>query len=268
MRLALSTAAAVDFTPEELLAACSRRGLSGLELVSGHAHGLGSELPPAELERRRVRFAAGGAPVVGFRMAWSHAVRPDAARLSSALGAPVIAEFPGGDVANFSTDERFEDGLRNAAVAYSEAGGRLLLAHGSDADVVSGLRASIERAGPAALGLAWEVEPASGDLAGRIPAVLDAAGPALRHIRLSGGGPEAAQHEGRGIGILMARLTLIGYRGTLALAPSTQRYRVAWSQWLGRRGGWGCGSKSSDSSLVQLNIPDHQKEKFHVESHS
>jgi hypothetical protein len=61
--------------------------------------------------------------------------------------------------------------------------------------------------------------------------------------------------EGQGIGALMARLTLAGYQGTLALAPSTSRYLYAWGAWLGRgTGGWGCGSKTADDSLVRLNV--------------
>ena len=37
----------------------------------------------------------------------------------------------------------------------------------------------------------------------------------------------------------------------LILAPSSTRYRVAWETWLGRRGGWGCGS-SGERSLTAL----------------
>src|SRR5690606_15891059 len=139
------------------------------------------------------------------------------------------------------------------AAAYAAEGGTLLVAHGSDPDDVGTLRRAVDLAPGGALGLGWEVDPGAEDVTGRITTVLRAAGPHLRHIRLLGGGPEAVQHEGRGIGALMARLALSGYDGPLALAPSTARYRTAWSAWLGRGGGWGCGSKASDPSLVQLN---------------
>ncbi|HEX7052005.1 MAG TPA: hypothetical protein VF188_17485 [Longimicrobiales bacterium] len=245
MRLVLSSAAAADFTLDELLAAARRRGFAGLELVAGHAHGAGLDPDTSDLEAIRVRAAAGAAPVVAFRAARAEAFHPAAARLSSVLRAPVIAHLEDGDIA--------EDALESAAAAYARAGGTLLVAHGSDPGEVWRLRRRIECAPAGVLGLAWEVDPGSEDVAARAPAVLEAAGAHLRHIRLLGGGPEAVRHEGRGIGPLMARLALAGYSGTLALAPSTPRYRVAWSTWLGRGGGWGCGSKAADPSFVVLN---------------
>lgn len=76
--------------------------------------------------------------------------------------------------------------------------------------------------------------------------------PDIPHITLRGGGPEAAQFEGRGIGGLMARLALMNYRGVLALAPSSAAVLPVWRTWLERGRNWGCGSKTGDSSLVQL----------------
>jgi len=247
VRLVLSTAAATDFTLDELISACRRRGLAGIELVAGHAHGVDTALDPAELAAIRQRLEAGGAPVVAFRTPPAGAFHPNAARLSSALGAPVIASPEGEDGIP-------ADALLSAAAAYAAEGGTLLVAHGSEPDEVGRLRRVIERAPAGALGLAWEVDPAADAITARIAAVLQAAGPHLRHIRLLGGGPESAQHEGRGIGPLMARLALSGYDRPLALAPSTPRYRTAWSRWLGRGGGWGCGSKAADPTLVQLNL--------------
>jgi hypothetical protein len=90
-------------------------------------------------------------------------------------------------------------------------------------------------------------------LGDRVARLLDLFGRRLSHIRLLGGGPEAALHEGGGIGEVMGRLALSGYAGTMVLAPSSDRYRVAWQTWLGRRGGWGCGSRVSHPSLVQLS---------------
>ena len=245
MRLVLSTAAATDFTLDELISACRRRGLAGIELVAGHAHGVDTTLDPAELGAIRQRLEAGGAPVVVFRTPPAGAFHPNAARLSSALGAPVIASPEGEDGIP-------ADALLSAAAAYAAEGGTLLVAHGSEPDEVGRLRRVIERAPAGVLGLAWEVDPAAGTITGRVAAVLEAAGPHLRYVRLLGGGPESAQHEGRGIGPLMAHLALAGYGGPLALAPSTPRYRTAWSRWLGRGGGWGCGSKAADPSLVRL----------------
>ena len=71
-------------------------------------------------------------------------------------------------------------------------------------------------------------------------------------IVLRGAGPEAAQHEGRGIGALMTRLTLSGYRGVLSLAPSSNAVLPVWRTWLQQGRKWGCGSKTADESLVQL----------------
>ena len=71
-------------------------------------------------------------------------------------------------------------------------------------------------------------------------------------IVLRGAGPEAAQHEGRGIGALMTRLTLAGYAGILTLAPSGPAVLPVWRAWLQHGKNWGCGSKTADPSLVQL----------------
>jgi hypothetical protein len=71
-------------------------------------------------------------------------------------------------------------------------------------------------------------------------------------IILRGAGPEAAQHEGRGIGALMTRLTLAGYQGILTLAPSSSAVLPVWRTWLEHGRKWGCGSKTADSALVQL----------------
>lgn len=237
MRLVLSTAAAADYTLDELLASCARRGLGGLELVAGHAHRVGTELKPASLEAIRSQIAAFLAPL-------DVAFHSDAARLSVALGAPVVAARA--DVAPSDAT------VLAAAAMYARAGGTLLMAHGSELEEIWRLRGLIEEAPATTLGLAWQVAPADEDITNGIPTVLDAGGPHLRHVRLLGGGPEAAQHEGRGIGSLMASLALRGYDGSLALAPSTPRYGVAWDAWLGRGGGWGCGSKTADPSLVRL----------------
>ena len=82
-------------------------------------------------------------------------------------------------------------------------------------------------------------------VAGRLDGTVDL-------IVLRGGGPEAAQHEGRGIGALMTRLALADYRGVLTLAPSSSAVLPVWRTWLQHGRNWGCGSKTADPSLVQL----------------
>ena len=72
------------------------------------------------------------------------------------------------------------------------------------------------------------------------------------HIILRGGGPEAVQFEGRGIGLLMTQLSVAGYRGFLIIAPSSRATRQLWKTWLFNRQNWGCGSKTSDFSLVEI----------------
>ncbi|MGH7444320.1 MAG: hypothetical protein ACREKM_05565, partial [Longimicrobiales bacterium] len=104
----------------------------------------------------------------------------------------------------------------------------------------------------AGIDFAWEIDLADSNPAADADAVLDAASAQLRYIRFVGGGPEAALQEGRGIGALMGRLTLAGYVGPLVLTPSSARYRVAWAAWLGRRGGWGCGSTAGANDPVRL----------------
>lgn len=72
------------------------------------------------------------------------------------------------------------------------------------------------------------------------------------HITLQGGGPEASLHEGRGIGTLMTRLSLATYPGTLTLAPTARAVLPVWKAWLNHGRSWGCGSKNSDPSLVNI----------------
>ncbi len=123
-------------------------------------------------------------------------------------------------------------------------GGQILLAHTGAADEVQALGAIVEAHADFA-GLAWDLTPGRPGTGTTVDAarVLELCGGLLRHIRLLGGGPEAAAQEGLGIGELSVRLTLSGYPGALALAPSTPRFLTAWGFWLERRG-WGCGSKA------------------------
>ena len=240
MRLALSSAAAPDASFDELLAACARRGFAAVELEAGHAHGIS---PSAGLEAASAvaeRAARVGIGIAAVRLDdVASVLDPRTPRLAVALGAPVVVRVEG-EIAST---------VRAAAPLFAEAGATLLLASSGDVDEIGRLRGWVEAASTGALGLAWDVTP--GDPQIRVPAaVLEAAAGHIRHIRLHGGGPETMGQEGLGVGRLMSALALSGYTGTLALAPSDPRFRYAWGAWLGRKGGWGCGSKTGSDTVV------------------
>jgi sugar phosphate isomerase/epimerase len=236
MLLSISSAAAARLPLAALVEGCRRRGLAGLELVSGGAHGVRTTNAPASRE-----------------LAASHGVRPVAVRcdgdgheeaaasLAASLGVPLTVAAAGR-----STEE-----LRSLARHAGERGIRLLLLHGSDPAEAGRLRevAAAVQAGVA--GLAWEVLPAVDD-----PAAVEAtqrdAGGAIAYVRLRGGGPEAPAQTGLGIGVLMTRLSLARFAGPLVLAPSKPAHGHAWERWLGRGVGWGCGSRHSAGGLVTL----------------
>lgn len=245
MHLSLSSAAAPDAALSDLLTACTRRGLGALELVEGNAHGVGTGIDAA-----RAKAILAAARHEGIRVCGLYLQEMDrgdlvpAARLAAALEAPVVIPTHGID----------REILSEAAVVFGAAGAQLLLAHGSDPAAVEMLRRTLETLSfPPALGLAWEIRPERDDPA-LVGGALTTAGALLRYARLHGGGPEAAEQSGRGVGALMARLALARYAGPLVLTPSTSRYHYVWRAWLGRAGGWGCGSKQSDPSLVTLNL--------------
>jgi hypothetical protein len=243
MNLALSSAAAPDLGLDRLLEVCQRRGLTGIELVAGDGHGVHPGTPG---ERQAAGVAAAtrtGVRLVGYRAATvAEACSDDAARLSAVLGAPVI--LPDGS-------ETPPD-LPDIGRRFASAGGRLLVGHGTEPGRVAALRAAITDTGSSSsIGLCWEVRPHCDDLSAA-QAVILAAGEQLVQIRLYGGGPEAVSQTGHGIGALMARLTLARFSGAVVLTPSEARFHQAWFAWLRRNGGWGCGSKSADGTLVQL----------------
>jgi hypothetical protein len=241
MRLGLSSAAAPDLPLADLLEGCRRRGLNALELVLGDAHGLDPEAGPARLEEGRREVEAAGVRLVALACP-SPGIAParTAVRLAARLELPVL--LPAAELAAEELGEL-------AAGAGGSA--RLLLGHGTDPAAVERLCRLVERLPDGTAALAWEVDPAEDDPAA-VPAVLAAAGPHLAYVRFRGGGPESAGQSGQGVGVLMARLALSRYQGPLVLTPTTSRYRYAWSAWLGRAGGWGCGSKQADPSLVTL----------------
>lgn len=246
MQLALSTAAAPDLTLAELFDACERRGLTALELVAGGRHGVGPELDHQEVLAVAAAAAERGIVISAYRSRglWE-ASAPETVRLAFGLSAPVIV-----------TLNPVEDDVVStltAARRYATVGVRFLLEHGSEVEEVAALRQIGARVAGGTVGLAWDLDPATADLDRTGAAVIAATGALLQHIRLRGGGPESEEHTGQGIGALLGRLTLAHYSGALAITPSTPRYHYAWGAWLGRgRGGWGCGSKQADDSLVTL----------------
>ncbi|MCL4290952.1 MAG: hypothetical protein KJ051_11855 [Thermoleophilia bacterium] len=232
MRLGLSSAAAPDASLEDLLEACGRRGLAALELRDGDAHGL-EPRDTARAQDAARSAAAAGVALAGYRTA-GDASDAALAGLSVALGAPVLLDEPAGVA-----------GRVERAAEITRLGG-------SAAVVVGGQTAAEDGALVAALGIevAWDADPAAGPVGEQVGALLARVDQRLALIRLAGGGPEALGQAGQGIGELMGRLALSGYDGAVVLAPTSSRYRVAWQTWLGRGGGWGCGSKAAALPLV------------------
>jgi hypothetical protein len=234
MRLGLSSAAARDADLGELLATCLRRGLAALELRAGDGHGVEPEdALPALLAAEQARAA--GVSLCAYRASADEDLLR-LARLGEALGAPLLVDGSGDIMHRVVRARRLADAGADVAVVIRGATVRY------QAQVVTSL----------ALDFAWDAAPQERPVGTDADALLREHGARLRHICLLGGGPEAALQEGRGVGELMGRLALAGYAGALTLAPGSARYHVAWETWLGRRGGWGCGSKAQDRSLVNL----------------
>lgn len=240
MRSGLASEAAPDAPLEALLSGALRHGLTALELRAGDAHGISGEVAARSgLVREAAQLAAASRiTIAGYR----DTGRDDGGalvQLSRQLGSLILVDAPTG----------LAERLARAS--------RLRAAGGSAAVIVRGTTA-VEDARAVARGgldVAWEADPTLGPVGGTASQLLSECREALTHVRLLGGGPESMMHEGRGLGELMARLALSGFGGAVILAPSSRRFHVAWATWLGRRGGWGCGSKASDATLVALGPP-------------
>jgi hypothetical protein len=230
MQLALSSAAAPDLPLESLLDGCTRRGLSGLELVASGAS-------PSHTANVTTLCREHGVNLLA--VALLDAGQPPEAGLRLARELGVAALLPAAD-ASLDTLRRHID-----------AGGRLLLRHETDRVAAAVAREMVAALPAGTAALAWEVDPAR-DEAVEVPLVLAEAGSDLMYIRLRGGGPESVGQTGLGIGALMARLALGRYTGPIVLTPGNPSYHQVWRRWLGSGGGWGCGSKASDPSLVVL----------------
>jgi hypothetical protein len=227
----------------ELLQSCGHRGLELVELVAGHAHGAKPGIDPARAADLLWEIRASGVHVAGLFLPGEPFPDWEAvARLAAALEAPAIVA-PG--VAAGATMPR-------VVKQFVDQNATLLLAHHTNLAQAAALSDLIDAVGEGHLGLAWDIDPATEDL-NQVPDILERTGDRLAYIRFKGGGPESAQNTGRGIGTLMARLTLASYNGPLVLHPSNPAYHYAWRAWLGKAGGWGCGSKTADTTLVSLN---------------
>ena len=242
MGLALSSAAAPELELPELLATCARRGIEGLELVAGHAHGVAPGIGSREVARLRRELASARVRLTGLYLGEEMVDGvAEAARLAIAFGVPLVAPVAVGSPAVLG-------GI--AAMVVAE-GGRILIRHGMDQEEASAVEELVEAHGCNALGVAWELRPRLDDPAATA-AILRRIPARLAYIRLHGGGPEAEEMHGRGVGALMSRLAAGRYAGPLVLTPSTPRYRQAWRGWLGRTRGWGCGSQVEAQSLHSL----------------
>ncbi len=225
MRTALSSAAAPGASLEELLAGLARHGLAALELRLGDGHAIHRDTPPSALAEARRQLSRAGVQVTGLLDADGSAPAPDVVR---ALGTKWVLGAP------LPLHARLE------RADWARATGMPV------AVVVSGPAAPTEarevrRAGHAVV---WEAHPDHAPLEPLCDGVMTSCAGTLAGVRLCGGGPEGSLHEGRGIGGVMTRLTLAGFGGALILAPSDRKYHLAWDNWLGRHGGWGCGSKA------------------------
>lgn len=225
MRLGLSSAVAPGDHVLELMEGCAHRGLSTLELRWGDAHGVSDV---ASAQEARAAAAERGIEIVGLRVeSGSPLVDSTAHGVARALDAPLIL------AGTAPLPHRLGE-----ARALTEGGTPALVEvrgpHDAWLDVLE----------PDDAALAWTIDrstPHPGDdLDG-----IRRAGVVPRYLRMAGGGgPEAAMGGGRGVGTLMARLALDRFAGPLILSPGSSSYRVAWSTWLGRRGGWGCGGST------------------------
>lgn len=89
----------------------------------------------------------------------------------------------------------------------------------------------------------WDVDVTRAEAEG-IDDVLEVTASHLGHVRLRGAGPESqsAGSEGMNLGDVLKALTLRGYDGTVALAPSATGRQEEWRDWLFEKRGWGCNT--------------------------
>lgn len=218
MQLGLSSEAAMDAPVSELLVACVRRGLGALELVLNPAIGPDDVLVATRMTND-IAVRISGIVADGCPDTQALAV------LSRMADAPIIV--------------RGEYDLPGRIACARE----ICLEGGTALVFVSGPPDSwLDTVTYTGVEFAWHVDETCQDPAAAAERILHAR--RIAAIRLAGGGPETAMLDERGIGALVRTLAIAGYDGPLIMTPSSQRYRVVWAAWLGRRGGWGCGSKA------------------------
>lgn len=224
MQLVLSSTALPDASIETLRRAARRRALGGLELVlgvgpvhEGAAARKGEPRDDAEVST----FQRGDPPVRWLLMKSS----------------PTVT-----DLLYWERHASLIDAglLLRGAVPESPLGVPVARMHGTDVQAAQ-RAAAWARMHDAKTG--WEVDLGALEEE-QIEAVLDVTAPTLAHIRVQGAGPEA-QAESSGasrMGTLLKALTLRGYSGTIALAPSARGNEGAWREWLFDERGWGCNT--------------------------
>lgn len=236
MRSGLSSEAAPDASLAGLLDSAQRHGLSALELRAGDGHGLSGAAAAAVVEAALQAAASAGVSITSYRDTGVDSVS-DLVSLAGRLGCPILVELESGD-ASAALDRALHlksAGVRSAITLRGES---------------SLPEAEVARAN--GLDVAWVADPSQEHVGTAAAKLLASHADHLVSVRLLGGGPESVMHEGRGVGELMGRLALAGFGGAVVLAPSSRKFHVIWTTWLGRRGGFGCGSKASDDSLVSL----------------
>ncbi len=238
MRSGLSSEAAPRATLDELLSGAARHGLTSLELRAGDGHDVSAATALGRDDGAAAKrtIAAASAELCGYRDTGCED-ETALAELSRVLECRILVDSP-------------------AVLTHRLGRADLLRASGAAVAVVVRGREAVGDARmvtKAGHDVSWTADPRQEPLGGPAASLLADCGDSLCHIQLLGGGPESVMYEGRGVGELMARLALAGYSGDVVLAPSSPRYHVLWETWLGKRGGWGCGSRTADSSLVTLD---------------
>lgn len=233
--LSLSSEVAPELSLTELDAACQARGLDGVELAVE---------PDADPIATVARVRWSKARVVALRASRiDGATAPTLARCAAALDVPLTVPPAAWD----------RERLPHIAGEFARAGGRLLLGHRTDLDEVLALLVDLRALDAApALGLAWELRPASDDL-GEASAILLAAREHLGIVRMHGGGPEQRDQDGRGVGPLLVELSLSGFGGPIVLCPSGPATQDRWRTWLRTKGSSGCGHAVSARS-IELDV--------------
>ncbi len=229
MRLCLSSDTLPAGSLTELTQAARRRALAGLELRidAGHRHGLDETLCT-------IRQQANIDCLPGDHMPISWLLLPRDVSLVVLLIWAGVADSLGAGL------------ILQSPVSDPPAGVKLALLHGDDPTEAIQAAAWANRHNAFTC---WEVE--SDMDPNSIQAVLSQTKVTLAHIRLLGSGPEAGQSTSPTTGMLMGRLALSGYDGTISLAPSRGADPDLWRRWLFETRGWGCGTAAQKQARAQ-----------------